>query len=658
MTFGDRYSIGTASLDDADPSIVHVDGALLLGNALADDTFEFAGRKVPILELIDNQTFRLRYEWPDDPFEDIEGWTEENPTGWAIRNDAPARNVPYALARNLRDQIYRSQIFSYHKPILGVVEFGVNTPPDDYAVGDMLVIGNSPTGVFSGRTNAIAQWTVESTWNYLTPEFGWHIISESDPIAPSTVRSWTGAEWSPNAGLSASIKYEGVWSSGATYIVGDVVKHNLRFWIAKSGSTNQAPADVSDYWDQYGFPGEHGGVPIALAFDSDITSAEPSSGKVKANSGTATSVTVLRISKTDLYGGSRASQIAAIGTGTSAIKGRVRLQKIGSTVDFQANVTAVSESTNSYNLTVASGVAPNGFFSNADNVLFYFTPTGDKGDTGSQGPTGATGAGGTPGGTIAIPLTVDANSQANSDPGTGVVRFNAPSQSLSTAIYVDLVSALGGSLQAILDSINAASTSTVKVSGQIFDQASTGKFFAFDVTAVTTATGYRILSITPRGASSSSPFSHGDAVWLTWVPKGDKGDAATVAVGAVSAAEDGELPAVTNVGSSTAAVLDFKLARGPRGYPLQPWRVVNTLAQRAVFDSLSPTLDDGNQRSVLVLVDESAGGIPSLYYLLEAADGLDPAVWSERTDPVGVTAAQLEQTLSEQPDPVAMAMIL
>lgn len=651
MAFGDRYSIGTASLDDTDLDIVHVDGSLLLSNALVDDTFEYAGRKVSILEVISDGSFRLRYEWPDTPFTDIaEG-------DWAIVQDSPLRNIPYSLARNLRDQYDRLRIFDQSKPILGMVEFGVNTPPEDYAVNDMLVVGSAPTGAFEGRSNSIARWTEESTWFFITPEFGWHIISESDPIIPNTVRSWNGAEWSPTSGLASSIKYRGAWDNGADYDVGDVVKHNLKFWIAKSSGTNQEPGDVSDYWDQYGFAGEHGGVPIALTFDDDITSAEPSSGKVKLNSGTATSVTVLRISKTDLYGGSRASQIAAIGNVTSAIKGRVRLQKIGSTVDFQANVTAVSESTNSYNLTLASGVAPNGFFSNADNVLFYFTPTGDKGDTGSKGDTGDTGATGRPGGFVAIPLIVDANSQANSDPGNGVVRFNAQSQSLSTAIYVDLLSALGASLQAILDSITSASTSTVKVSGQIFDAATYTKYIAFDVTAVTTATGYRILSITPRGASSSAPFSHGELVWLTWVPKGDKGDAATVAVGTVTVAEEDELPSVANSGSSTAAVLDFKLPRGPRGLPLQPWRAVANIAQRDALDHLSPTLDDGNQRSVLVQSDETAGGVSSLYYLITARNDPDPAEWIGPFDPVGVTAEVLEQVLAEQPDPVAMAMI-
>ncbi|HWV44138.1 DUF2793 domain-containing protein [Pseudorhodoplanes sp.] len=380
MAYGDLYNIGTASLDDTDLDIVHIDGALLLTNAVRDDTFEYAGRRVRIEEVIDDQKIRLRYDWPDTPFEDV------SDGDWFILQDSPHRNPAIAMARTLRDQLDRLRIFDVSKPIFGVVEFGVNTPPEDYAAGDMLVVGSSPSGVFNGQTNAVARFTEEGGWFFSAPEYGWHIISQADPNGSNLVRSWDGSAWVLSSGLAAGIEFAGEWDSGETYTNGKVVRHNFKLWIATQESTNEEPG-ASEYWIEYVIPGEHGGVPIALEFDADTTSAEPSAGGVKINHATPGSATVLRISKTDIYGGNRSAEIAWIGTSnTSNQKGRIRLQKVGAIEDFRAIVMTVTEQTNSYDLTISSPSAPNGFFDDEDTVLFYFDWRGDVGATGATGP--------------------------------------------------------------------------------------------------------------------------------------------------------------------------------------------------------------------------------------------------------------------------------
>lgn len=648
MVYGGFYEIGTASLDGVDDDIVNIVGALLVDEVISEDSFEYAGRRISIAEVISDTRIRLKYDWPDSPFSSVAGGT------WVIRKDSPLRNPAISQARTLRDQYERLRIFDQSKPILGIVEFGVDSPPVDYAVNDALVIGASPTGEFVGRSNKIARFTEEGAWFYVTPEYGWHIISESDPAGTNVVRSWGGTEWLPTSGLSAGLNFRGEWINSEDYVNGDVVLRAFKIYVVEGDSTGDDPVD-GDPWHVYVLPGEHGGVPIALQFDTEVTAAEPGSGKVKLNNATPGSATILRISKTDRYGGNRAAEIAWIGASNlSTQKGRVRLQKIGSVEDFRAIVTTVTDAGSSYNLAISSASAPNGFFDDDDEVLFYFDWRGDKGE---QGVIGLTGPRGLPGGGVAIPLIIDANSRTNSDPGNGILRFNQATQNASNAIYVDVLSSLNASIQDILDSINSASTSSIKVTAQIVDQAGAGKFLAFGVSLVTTATGYRILSTMVRGASSASPFDHGEAVWLFWSEKGDKGDAGTIEIGDVTALESGETPQVINVGTPSTAVLDFALPRGQKGDPLQPWRVVNTLAERDQFDSLSPTLDNGNQRSVLVLADESASGVPSLYFLLETEDEPDPAVWSDRINPTGITEQQLATTLREQPDPVAMAMI-
>ena len=648
MVYGGFYEIGTASLDGVDDDIVNIVGALLVDEVISEDSFEYAGRRISIAEVISDTRIRLKYDWPDSPFSDVAGGT------WVIRKDSPLRNPAQAQARTLRDQYEKLRIFDQSKPILGLVEFGVNTPPVDYAVNDALVIGGSPTGEFVGRSNKIARFTEEGGWFYVTPEAGWHVISAIDPAGAYIVRTWNETEWALSSGLSAGLNYKGEWDNSADYVAGDVVLRSFRAFVSRAPSTGDDPLD-GDPWDVYVLPGEHGGVPIALAFDIAADASQPASGEVKLNNATPGSATILRISKTDRFGGDRSAEIAWIGSSNlSTQKGRVRLQKIGSKEDFRAIVSAVAEASDSYNLTISNPSAPNGFFSDADEVLFYFDWRGDKGE---QGGIGNTGPRGLPGGAVAIPITIDANSRANADPGNGILRFNAATQNASTAIYVDLLSNLGASIQSLLDSINTASTSDTKVIAQIVDQAGTGKYLAFAVSLVASAVGYRILSASVIGSSEPSPFAHGEYGWLFWVPKGDKGAAGTIEIGDVTGLEPGATPQVTNVGTPSSAVLDFAIPRGPKGDPLQPWRVVNTLAERNQFDGLSPALDNGNQRSVLVLADESASGAHSLYYLLETEDDPEPAIWSDRINPTGITEQQLATTLREQPDPVAMAMI-
>lgn len=188
--YGTLYSIGTASLDDTDARIVHVPGALFIGNTTAGDHFGLAAglRRVRIDEVIDNTTLRLLDDWPDEPFEDAV---------YFVLRDAESRNPPLAQTRVLRDQYERLRIFDYARPIFAIKEFGVAEPPD-YAVDEACVVGADAEGVFFGRESAIARKT-EAGWELFEPKYGWQVVSEIDPNGNNTTRVWTGSEWAlPN----------------------------------------------------------------------------------------------------------------------------------------------------------------------------------------------------------------------------------------------------------------------------------------------------------------------------------------------------------------------------------------------------------------------------------------------------------------------------
>jgi hypothetical protein len=62
----------------------------------------------------------------------------------------------------------------------GVVDVGVDGPPESPAPGQAWVVGSAPSGAWAGHANAIAGWTAGG-WRFLTPCEGtevWCVASE------------------------------------------------------------------------------------------------------------------------------------------------------------------------------------------------------------------------------------------------------------------------------------------------------------------------------------------------------------------------------------------------------------------------------------------------------------------------------------------------
>lgn len=327
-----------------------------------------------------------------------------------------------------------------------------------------------------------------------------------------------------------------------------------------------------------------------------------------------------------------------------------------------------------------SGVPSDGSGVNGD---FYFrTSTSDvyvKASNTWGSPavnlTGLTGVRGFAGGAAALPYTLDGLSVMDSDPGTGKLRFGAVPQNASTVLRVSTATALGSPVGPLLAALGLASTSTIKVAGRIFVAGNAAKMMEFNVTAVAALVGYYNITIAVVNSSAPDPFADGDSIILDWAPKGDKGDAATVAVGTVTTGDAGSAAQVSNVGTSVAAVLNFLIPRGDKGDPFSPSYVVALIADRAAYDT-GPVLDaNGKRLSVLVTSDAGNSNLPTLYFL----QSIGPAVWStgftfqtptaasaitysNATSGLAATTSQaaideIEAQILDIPDPVAMALI-
>ena len=106
--------------------------------------------------------------------------------------------------------------------------------------------------------------------------------------------------------------------------------------------------------------------------------------------------------------------------------------------------------------------------------------------------------------------------------------------------------------------------------------------------AATIAIGTVQSGVTP---SVTNTGSNTDAIFNFTFPKGDDGSAATIQVGTVTS---GENPSVTNRGTSSAAIFDFVLAKGEQGDPGTGLTILGTYATLADLQSAHPTGQRGD----------------------------------------------------------------
>lgn len=126
------------------------------------------------------------------------------------------------------------------------------------------------------------------------------------------------------------------------------------------------------------------------------------------------------------------------------------------------------------------------------------------------------------GGAYAIPYTFDAATTAD-DPTPGKLRLNNAAQSSATALHLDLASSATQDVSALLDQLDA-STSAVKGKLRLVRVADPDNWLTFDVTARTSLTGYRTLTISNGTGSVASPFVNGDSLVMLFQRTGDKGE--------------------------------------------------------------------------------------------------------------------------------------
>jgi hypothetical protein len=125
-----------------------------------------------------------------------------------------------------------------------------------------------------------------------------------------------------------------------------------------------------------------------------------------------------------------------------------------------------------------------------------------------------------------IPYTIDLGTTM-ADPGAGFLRLNAATQNAATAIALDVIGGDAIDYTGLLASF-ALAANPVLGTLRIEKQGDASKFLVFSLTAMTTPTGYRQLTVACIGYSSASPFAQGDPVVLSFSRAGNQGAAGSL----------------------------------------------------------------------------------------------------------------------------------
>tara|TARA_S200002703_G_scaffold24331_1_gene21125 strand:- start:1684 stop:4845 length:3162 start_codon:yes stop_codon:yes gene_type:complete len=238
------------------------------------------------------------------------------------------------------------------------------------------------------------------------------------------------------------------------------------------------------------------------------TSSGPSSGAIRMDNATFASVTEIYIHETDGESGDQSGLLATFDDSTSTVKGIIRLHKNSTPGSYWiGQVTALVDNGSDVTLSVTH-LASNGSFSSSDEIFVDYFRTGDAG-------TGATGANGQ----VLIDYTFDSASQADSDPGTGVIRANNATAASVTAFYIDDIDRLGDDQSTAIDAFDASTSPGVK-SSMYMEDLTTGERWTYHITAVSDSSGYWEITVTHVSGTGSFASNN---VAITVIPRGDAG---------------------------------------------------------------------------------------------------------------------------------------
>lgn len=110
------------------------------------------------------------------------------------------------LQNNAANQVLGNDTFARLDQLVlpCVVDKDLSAPPVSPSDGALYIVGGSPTGAWSGKTNQLAYWlTTVGAWTFVVPATGWRVavLDELDGFSVPKIYGYTGSAWVvPDAG--------------------------------------------------------------------------------------------------------------------------------------------------------------------------------------------------------------------------------------------------------------------------------------------------------------------------------------------------------------------------------------------------------------------------------------------------------------------------
>ena len=276
-------------------------------------------------------------------------------------------------------------------------------------------------------------------------------------------------------------------------------KVNVTYVAGSTSISNNAEISVN-----FSASGDVAQSGLHFKFDTGTSNADPGAGELAFNHGTPSSVTVLYIDDADQNSVDVSAFVQSWDDGNDANKGYVRIEKRGTPSTyalFKVNAAVTDES--GWTQVPVAYVIGSGSFSAADSLDVNFTKNGDLGAA------------------AGIHLTYSTTT-TDSDPGSGVIRFNNSTLASATAAYVDDADADGADIEALVlswdDSTNTALRGTITMR----KRTNPSVYAIWNITGASTdARGYSKLALTYVTGTGS--FSDTDPIALHFTRTGNKG---------------------------------------------------------------------------------------------------------------------------------------
>ncbi len=264
-----------------------------------------------------------------------------------------------------------------------------------------------------------------------------------------------------------------------------------------------------------------GATAFKFTFDNSTTMADPGTGELRMNHGTVGSVSAIAFDAVSADSGNPdvSDFIASWDDGdNSTHEGYITIRKSGTPATFAVfSLTGAVTDNTGWLQAVTTHVDSNGSWTNGDTMYVSFARSGQVGATGSTGSTGPRGS------DAGLDMTFESTT-TDTDQGVGKIWFNHGTLSSATVLYMDDVDANSANINSLVDSWDDSTTTTLRGTIKVTQQASAAVFAIYNVTgAVTSASTYSKVAVTyVTGAGS---FSDGDACNVDFSRTGNTGSA-------------------------------------------------------------------------------------------------------------------------------------